>query len=127
MFGLPHVSQRHTFASWLRTWYARAPRTFRAVFSASESLLRIHGLTGRTVLDFMVDGQFMPNHDYTAVDLKTFEAFSADTALTVRLVGGKQVAGSTVTLTLTDAAPDPYMCPSGGTRSPRHGTVDAVF
>jgi hypothetical protein len=101
------------------------------------------------IAEFALDGQqFTLGRSYTATDLTTFRAsfrtFSGPT-----YAAGSSVAGSTLTLTITDAVQNPgETCgPSGdgtahgsahiglievldadaGARTPGHATVDAVF
>ena len=67
----------------------------------------------------------MPGRSYTASDLTTFIADGRPLTSTVSYVAGKQVIGSSVTLTLTDVewnAND--SCPTGGIV---HGTAHVVL
>jgi hypothetical protein len=96
---------------------------------------------------FSVDGPFTVGRTYAAADLQTFSAVATKGFSSVSYVAGPAVAGSTVTLTLTDVEWKPDdICPTGGvvhgsahiglvesltddggTQPPGHVALDATF
>jgi hypothetical protein len=68
-------------------------------------------LYGRTpngpIVDLALDGPFMLGRSYTGADLKTFNASYREFSSPTTYVAGSSVAGSTVTLTITDAEQNP--------------------
>jgi hypothetical protein len=96
---------------------------------------------------FSVDGPFTVGKRYAAAGLQTFSAMATKGFSSVSYVAGPAVAGSTVTLTLTDVEWKPDdICPTGGivhgtaqlglieavtddggTQPPGHVTLDATF
>ena len=96
---------------------------------------------------FSVDGPFTVGQSYGAADLQTFSAVATQGFSSVSYVAGPAVAGSTVTLTLTDVEWKPDdTCPTGGvvhgsahvglveslaadggTQPPGHVALDATF
>ena len=110
--------------------------------------LELYGPTPRDPdVSLGVDGPFAVGRSYAAADLQTFSAVATKGFSSVRYAAGPAVAGSSVTLTLSDVEWKPDdVCPTGGvvhgsahvalvesstddggTSPSGHATLDAMF